>query len=283
MKKTLALLLALAMSATMLTACSEDDSSKDKDSSSKADTSSVADDSSVEDSSVEDSSVEDSSVEDSSVEDSSVEDSSTDDSSNPDAPSAEGVEFGETVTTDDRLFESLVSEMAAGSMTMEMDIEEDGIALYMYTTTDGTATYVDMNMMGMNITMLSTGTKTYYLDTKNSKYYEDPTNSGAQGVIDDPVSDLMGEDMTYISTGKVTIDGKEYVAECYDVDGSQGYFVFNGADLAAVIAPDDLTGETVVTPVTLSAKADASKLSLPSSYTAMTDEEFANMYAGLLG
>ncbi len=292
MKKTLALLLALTMSMAMLTACSEDDSSKDKDSSSKADSSSVVDASSADDSSVEDSSVEDSSVEDSSEPDSSVVDSSEPDSSvvdsedptsTPDTPAVDGVEFGDTITTDERLFETLVADMAAGAMTMEMDIEQDGIAIYMYMTTDGTATYVDMNMMGMAITMLSTGTNTYYLDNTNKKYYEDPSNSGAENVMGDPTEELMGDDMQYISTGSVTIDGVEYVAECYSIDGEEGYFVFDGADLVAVISSDAVSGGAMVTPVTLSAKADTSKLSLPAGYTAMTDEEFAAMYEGLLG
>ncbi len=77
MKKTLALLLALAVSCSMLASCGGDDSS----SSSKADDSSVADSSSVAD---------ESSVEDNSVEDSSVEDSSTEDSSEADPEPIEG-------------------------------------------------------------------------------------------------------------------------------------------------------------------------------------------------
>lgn len=75
MKKTLALLLALAVSCSMLASCGDDSSSSSKaDDSSVADSSSVADESSAEDSSVEDSSVEDSSTEDSSTEDSSEAD-----------------------------------------------------------------------------------------------------------------------------------------------------------------------------------------------------------------
>lgn len=302
MKKTLALLLALAMSCTMLTACSEKD---DKDSSSKADSSSVVDssnvdpgtessepdssepDSSVPDSSEPDSSEPDSSEPDSSEPDSSEPDSSEPDSSEPDSSeptssepngpvSSNGIVFGDTIETSDRLFETLASELEKGACTMEMDVEEDGMAVYMYMTTDGKTTYVSMDFMGMAITMLTDDTTSYYLDEANKKYYSvpaDPSNPTDELVDTDA---LTGENQEYISTGTVTVDGTEYTAEKYTIDGDEGYFVFNDAgDLCGIITVDPVSEETLFTPVVLKASAETDKLSLSSDYTAMTDEEFA--------
>lgn len=301
MKKTLALLLALAMSCTMLAACDEDSSSKD--SSSKADSSvsdsSVVDseapaDSSEPDSSVADSSepeasepdssVVDSSEPDSSVVDSSEPDSSVVDSSEPDQPTGEGVVFGDEITTDDRLFEALVAEMAKGSMTMEMDIEQDGMAIYVCMVTDGKSTYTDMNMMGIAITALSTPDGAYYLDTAGKRYYKDPTNQDISTGTEDIADQFLGEDQKYVKTLNVTIDGVEYVAENYTVDGEPGYFAFNDdGDLVAVIAKMDGATEFTAVPMLLSAKADASKLTIPADYTAMTDQEFMDFYGALMG
>ncbi len=298
MKKTLALLLALAMSATMLTACSEDDSSKDKkNSGSKADASSVVDDSSADDSSVEDSSVDDSSVEDSSVEDSSVEDSSVDDSSivdssaadssKPDVgnttfPTIDGIEFGSTYDTAERRYSTLVNNLAAGNFTMDMTHTEDGMTVSIYVTANKNSYYLDMNM-GISITMLTTGNKSYYLDNEGKKYYEVP-KSEDDDLYDELIEDFIDEDVRYVSTCKATVDGKDYVTERYlDDDGEDVYFMFDGDNIAGVIAYEDNIGAYMYLSAFVSAKTDSSKLSLPSSYTAMTDEEFGNMYAGLLG
>lgn len=291
MKKTLALLLALAMSCSMLTACSEDDSS------SKADNSSSVADSSAADSSATDSSATDSSepeTPDSSEVDSSEPDSSepeTPDSSEPDSsepdepdqpdqpdkPTGEGIVFGDEVETDERLFEALVAELEKGTMTMEMDVEQDGLAIYMYVTSDGKNSYAEMDMFGMAITMLYADGKTYYLDTANKKYYHDTT--ATEDTTDSLIStdDITGSEQTYISTGTVTIDGVEYVAECYDIDGATGYFVFDDDALIGAVDIDPVTNEAQFTAVYLAAEVDSSKLSLPSDYTAMTAQEFAEL------
>ena len=299
MKKTLALLLALAMSCTMLASCDEDSSSKD--SSSKADSSvtdsSVVDSEAPADSSDVDSSEApaDSSEPDSSVVDSSEPDSSEPDSSEPDSsepetpdepdqPTGEGVVFGDEITTDDRLFETLVAEMAKGSMTMEMEMEEEGLSNYVYMSTDGKSTYSSMNMMGIAITALSTPDGAYYLDTEGKRYYKDPTNQEISTGTEDIADQFLGEDQKYIKTLNVTIDGEEYVAENYTIDGDAGYFVFNDdGDLVAVIAPVAADENLQVVPMLLSAKADAEKLTLPADYTAMTDQEFQEFYGALLG
>lgn len=304
MKKTLALLLALAMSCTMLASCDEDSSSKD--SSSKAD-SSVTDSSVVDseapadssdvdsseapaDSSEPDSSVVDSSEPDSSVVDSSEPDSSEPDSSEPetpdepDQPTGEGIVFGDEITTDDRLFETLVAEMAKGSMTMEMEMEQDGMSIYICMVTDGKSTYTDMNMMGIAITALSTPDGAYYLDTAGKRYYKDPTNQEISTGTEDIADQFLGEDQKYVKTLNVTIDGEEYVAENYTIDGDEGYFAFNAdGDLVAVIAKMDGATEFTAVPMLLSAKADAEKLTLPADYTAMTDQEFTEFYGALMG
>lgn len=293
MKKTLALLLALAMSCSMLTACSEDDSS------SKADNSSSVADSSAADSSAADSSATDSSATDSSepeTPDSSEVDSSEPDSSEPetpdssepdisepdqpdqpDKPTGEGIVFGDEVETDERLFEALVAELEKGAMTMEMDVEQDGLAIYMYVTSDGKNSYAEMDMFGMAITMLYADGKTYYLDTANKKYYHDTT--ATEDTTDSLIStdDITGTNQEYISTGTVTIDGVEYVAECYDIDGATGYFVFDDDALIGAVDIDPVTNEAQFTPVYLAAEVDSSKLSLPSDYTAMTAQEFAEL------
>lgn len=290
MKKTLALLLALAMSCSMLTACSEDDSSSKADNSSSVADSSAADssatDSSATDSSepeTPDSSEVDSSEPDSSEPDSSEPDSSEPDSSEPDKPDqpdkpiGEGIVFGDEVETDERLFEALVAELEKGAMTMEMDVEQDGLAIYMYVTSDGKNSYAEMDMFGMAITMLYADGKTYYLDTANKKYYHDTT--ATEDTTDSLIStdDITGSEQTYISTGTVTIDGVEYVAECYDIDGATGYFVFDDDALIGAVDIDPVTNEAQFTPVYLAAGADTSKLSLPSDYTAMTAQEFAEL------
>ena len=304
MKKTLALLLALAMSCTMLASCDEDSSSKD--SSSKAD-SSVTDSSVVDseapadssdvdsseapaDSSEPEASEPDSSEPETSEPDSSEPDSSEPDSSEPetpdepDQPTGEGIVFGDEITTDDRLFETLVAEMAKGSMTMEMDMEQDGMSIYVYMTTDGKSTYTDMNMMGIAITALSTPDGAYYLDTAGKRYYKDPTNQDISTGTEDMADQFLGEDQKYVKTLNVTIDGEEYVAENYTIDGDAGYFVFDDAgDLVAVIAPVAADENLQVVPVLLSAKADADKLTLPADYTAMTDQEFMDFYGALMG
>ena len=299
MKKTLALLLALAMSCTMLASCDEDSSSKD--SSSKAD-SSVTDSSVVDSEAPAESSDADSSETpaDASETESSVgastetdlaePDSSEPDSSEPetpdepDQPTGEGVVFGDEITTDDRLFETLVAEMAKGSMTMEMEMEEEGLSIYVYMSTDGKSTYSSMNMMGIAITALSTPDGAYYLDTEGKRYYKDPTNQEISTGTEDIADQFLGEDQKYIKTLNVTIDGEEYVAENYTIDGDAGYFVFNDdGDLVAVIAPVAADENLQVVPMLLSAKADAEKLTLPADYTAMTDQEFQEFYGALLG
>lgn len=290
MKKTLALLLALAMSCSMLTACSEDDSSSKADNSSSVADSSAADssaaDSSATDSSeaeTPDSSEVDSSEPDSSEPDSSEPDSSEPDSSEPDKPdqpdkpTGEGIVFGDEVETDERLFEALVAELEKGTMTMEMDVEQDGLAVYMYVTSDGKNSYAEMDMFGMAITMLYADGKTYYLDTANKKYYHDTT--ATENTTDSLIStdDITGTNQEYISTGTVTIDGVEYVAECYDIDGATGYFVFDDDALIGAVKIDPVTNEAKFTAVYLAAEVDSSKLSLPSDYTAMTAQEFAEL------
>lgn len=285
MKKTLALLLALAMSCSMLTACSEDDSSSKADNSSSVADSSVTDSSATDSSEAEtpDSSEVDSSEPDSSEPDSSEPDSSepeTPDSSEPDQPdkpTGEGIVFGDEVETDERLFEALVAELEKGTMTMEMDVEQDGLAIYMYVTSDGKNSYAEMDMFGMAITMLYADGKTYYLDTASKKYYHDTT--ATEDTTDSLIStdDITGTNQEYISTGTVTIDGVEYVAECYDIDGATGYFVFDGDALIGAVDIDPVTNEAQFTAVYLAAEVDSSKLSLPSDYTAMTAQEFAEL------
>jgi len=283
MKKTLALLLALAMSCSMLTACSEDDSSSKADNSSSVADSSAADSSEADSSEAEtpDSSEVDSSEPDSSepeTPDSSEPDSSEPDKPDqPDKPTGEGIVFGDEVETDERLFEALVAELEKGTMTMEMDVEQDGLAVYMYVTSDGKNSYAEMDMFGMAITMLYADGKTYYLDTANKKYYHDTTTT--ENTTDSLIStdDITGTNQEYISTGTVTIDGVEYVAECYDIDGATGYFVFDDDALIGAVDIDPVTNEAKFTAVYLAAEVDSSKLSLPSDYTAMTAQEFAEL------
>ncbi len=297
MKKLLASILALAMSVTLLAGCEEVDSSRDKNSSSKADASSVVDDSSADDSSVEDSSVDDSSVEDSSVEDSSVEDSSVDDSSivdssaadssKPDVgnttfPTIDGIEFGSTYDTAERRYSTLVNNLAAGNFTMDMTHTEDGMTVSIYVTANKNSYYLDMNM-GISITMLTTGNKSYYLDNEGKKYYEVP-KSEDDDLYDELIEDFIDEDVRYVSTCKATVDGKDYVTERYlDDDGEDVYFMFDGDNIAGVIAYEDNIGAYMYLSAFVSAKTDSSKLSLPSSYTAMTDQEFTDWYSSLWG
>lgn len=282
MKKTLALLLALAMSCSMLVACSEDDDSSKKETGSSVADSSVVDSSDVDSSDVDSSDV-DSSDGDSSNGDSSDGDSSNGDSSNGDSPITEGkTELGDEIETEERLFETLVAELSKGTMTMEMDVEQEGLAIYVYMTTDGTNTYADVNMLGMGVTTLQTADGSYYLDTEGKRYYLDTTATDVTDDYGSIADDLIGEDQKYVKTLNVTIDGTDYVAECYEIDGSEGYFVFDAnGDITAVIASN--AGETMTMPVTLSAKADTSKLSLPEDYTAMTDDEFTAFYGDLTG
>lgn len=295
MKKTLALLLALAMSCSMLTACSEDDSSSKADNSSSVADSSAADSSAADssdadtsepetpDSSEVDSTEPDSSEVDSSEPDSSEVDSSEPDSSepdlpdHPDTPAGEGIVFGDEIETSDRLFEALVAELEKGTMTMEMDVEQDGLAIYMYVTSDGKNSYAEMDMFGMAITMLYADGNTYYLDAASKKYYHDTT--ATEDTTDSLIStdDITGTNQEYISTGTVTIDGVEYIAECYDIDGATGYFVFDDDALIGAVDIDPVTNEAKFTPVYLAAEVDSSKLSLPSDYTAMTAQEFAEL------
>lgn len=284
MKKTLALLLALAMSCTMFAACAEEDDSskKEKDSSSVAE--SVADDSSEDESSEDESSEDESSEDESSEDESSKDESSEDESSDPDSgdkPAPSGAEFTGDITienetaveTSDRLFEALAADIASSqTCTMSADIAQDGIELVIYMTMEGNNIYVDMDFLGIAMTVLSTDEASYIIDTDTKKYYTDSTGSMSDQLgAEDLLSEFTAlDDMTYISTSSVTIDGASYTMETYENEyGTEVKYIFDASGDVVAINND---GSEFI-PFLLSRKADTSKFSV-SGYTQMTDEEF---------
>ena len=263
MKKILAMALALAMSCSMLVACGEEDSSsKEKD----TNTSSVA----AEDNSKTDDDASSEGGDESSKDDTS----SADDSSN--APELSGdikLENETPVETDERKFETLVNTVAeSGEFTVNCDIEQDGMELVMYITTDGKSTYIDMNLLGMAITVLSNSDGDYLLDTANKKYYFDNTGSmGMESVGEEMVDSMTSlDDLTYSSTSTATIDGKEYTVEKYLNNDTQieVSYIFNANGDLVLVGNDEM-----YMPFEFKASVDSSKLTV-DGYTAMTDEEF---------
>ncbi len=263
MKKLIAILAALTLGCTMLAACGEEDSSSKADSSSNV---SAADSSEADSSDVDSSSKADSSD----VDSSSEADSSDVDSSEPDQPSGEG-----------RL-NALMDEIdSSGSFTIDMTVEQEGMTMSVYVTTDGSSTYMDMDMMGMKISALDKDGVSYILDNAGKRYYKDETGettASTEGMVDE----LVGAEFTLTGTSKVTIEGVEYDCESYksvNVDGEENTvdYVFNADGKVAFIGQQE-----EYMPVTLLAGADTSKLSI-DGYTEMTDEEYMAWYSELLG
>lgn len=258
MKKTLAMLLALAVSAAMLSACGSDDSfsaTKDKSSVIAADDSSSTADTSEDDSSAGD-----------------------DDSSEGEVPKFEcTIENEAALETDERMFEALVGTVAeSGEFTVNTNIQADGMSLVMYVTTDGTSTFIDMNLMGMSLTVMSNNDGEYMLDTEGKKYYLAPEGSMSMSSAGEELIAGMTtlDGVTYRETCSATVNGEECVIEKYinnetEIEVS---YIFDADGKLAIVGNGDL-----YMPFEFTASADASKFSL-DGYTAMTDEEFVEWY-----
>lgn len=275
MKKLLAMLLALAMGCTMLAACGDSDSSsKEKDN-----TSSVTE--SVEDSKEDDASEGAAAGDDESKDDESKDDESKDDSSQPALSGDIILEDVEEIETDERLFETLIAEIAKGEFTINANIEQAGMSVEMYLTTDGKNTYIDMNVMGMAVTALSNADGDYLLDTANKKYYLDPTGSMGMSSAGEEMADSMTslDGLTYASTATATINGGKYTVEKYlnNATSIEVSYIFNENGDLVLVGNDDM-----YMPFEIKASVDTSKLSV-DGYTAMTDEEFVAWSATFMG
>lgn len=267
MKKTLAMLLALAMGAAMLTACGSSDGSSDtKDTSSAV----AADDSSAADT--------DTSEDDASKEDDT---SAGGDSSETEAPKFEcNIENEEALETDERMFEELVSAVAeSGEFTVNADIKADGMELVMYVTTNGTSTFIDMQLMGTALTVMSNDDGEYILDTEGKKYYFDDTGSmNMSSAGEELIAGMTTLDgLTYRETCSATVNGDECIIEKY-INGETSIevsYIFDADGKLVLVGNGDM-----YMPFEFTASVDASKFSI-DGYTEMTDEEFVEWFTNM--
>lgn len=269
MKKILAMALALAMSCSMLVSCGkEDDSSSKKDN----DTSSVvADDSSKAD--ADDSSKAD--ADDSSKADTDGSSDEADASSADDASS--GNEGSGAESIDDTQFAKLVAKInETGACTLSVSYQ--GL-MDMYITTDGESSYADMTVFGIRGVALVTPDAAYTIDVDGKRYYmSDPDEADNEGA--ELIDEFTGLDgYTYVSTTTESINGKDYTVEKFKDDTDAEMSIAFDADGNVCYMGE----EDEYIPFVFTAEADASKLKLDESYTEMTEEEYQEWQASLLG
>lgn len=255
MKKLLALLLALAMSCSVLASCSNSGSStgvqNNETSQLQPDGSLLPGDSEADPSG------------------DGSEDPSGDDGSSYISITLENETPKET---DERLYEGLMSRIAeTGVYTVNVNTE----AFNVYITTDGENTYVDF----LGIAVLSNASGDHMIDKEGKRYYLDASGeSGEANILDRQMLGIFTatEGMTYSSTSTATIIGKEYTVEKYinSETGETFSYVFDaGGDLAFVGG-----GENFI-PLDFIDRADTSKFSL-DGYTEMTQEEYLDWFFG---
>lgn len=271
MKKILAVILSLSMCACMLASCDEDSSSKD--SSSKAD----------------------SSVTDSSATDSSEGDSSKDDSSEAYVGVKHDVKldgheisFGEAWVDSTVTADAIFAGFKDSKAKYESTTTQMGVEMLVTCMTDGNTSRFDITVDGKVATIIRNNkTNDYYVaDFANKKYAELPEED-AFDFNDQQVVEhykQMPDFGAYIETVKITLDGKEYVAEYFDSIAEQTYIVFDESDgekkWVTTISNGMLINEVGVATFYV---PGSDVLEVPSDFTQVDTEEMRNTFAEILG
>lgn len=276
MKKALALLLALAMSCTMLTACSED-SSSDKDSSSapggntpKPVKPSI--------------STTDSSEPDSSTPDSSEPDSSVPDSSEPDSPvthdvtlTGHSISFGDKVDSKGSVTISLFDTVKNNDkIAFESVDAANNVTITCYVSGTSSYTVYSGNNTSVAIINQHDFNNTYFIDETNSTYYEFPGENDFSVLGELNVLKTYQEipDLTnaYVETVEVVLDGENYCAEYFNLNGEEMYFIYDTSmtKILTIISENELANEIGAS--TIYASYVEPSYDIPSGYAETTLE-----------
>lgn len=182
--------------------------------------------------------------------------------------------LGKEVDTDGEKLDDLIKEIEDGEFTMEMDVSEEGMTVYVYATSDGDDAYVEMNILGINMISLIKDDKGYVIDKETKTYY---------------VTEVEEPDANdYISGGEFTkayeieADGEEYICEFY-TDGTteEGFIFADNGDVIGGCGYDE-DGKLVLIPIYITTEFDKDKVEIPSGYKEVTEEEFTDAMLGNL-
>ena len=223
MKKAIALSLSIIMSMSMLCACSEDDDSskKDKDSSAGSGNSSM--------------------VLRPLTPDSDDDSSKKDDSSKPQSDinhsvsiAGHDISFGDTLSADSSKWEKFAEDLKEDKIAFACTTSVNGIEMIISCYLKGDHSYCIYDIEGKKLTIFNKreSNEVYVLDDINKTYALFPEGEKFPDLGEKEILEhyqTMPDYGEYIETVEITIDGEEYVAECFELEGEYLYLVYDEA------------------------------------------------------
>ena len=157
------------------------------------------------------------------------------------------------------------SQFKDGKMTMEYEMEAEGMVMRVLSVTSGAKVYSETTVDGqsMGATILDEEFM-YVIDHSSKTILQMSLETSAQAIVDTLIEEETA-DLNSLVSGTREIDGKTYETEELLDEGSKVVLCFDGNHLAYMIA--DMDGqEFVMKVIQMSNTADESLFELPEGY-----------------